>query len=152
MPTVSDRTITPTEAESQMASESSRILERLAETPHDLRLELLDGSSHREALSLPAPAVRAFCELLKELAKGNSVTAVANYSLLSTQQAADLLNVSRPFLVGLLEVGRIPFQRLGSNRRIRFRDVMAFKAKTGAAGDEAMRRLTQEAQALGLGY
>lgn len=152
MSTVSERTITPTESDRQMASESSRILQPLAEIPHDLGLELLDDSAPRLTLSLPAPAVRALSELLKELAKGNSVTVVSNDTMLSTQEAADLLNVSRPFLVGLLEAGRIPFQRLGSHRRIPFRDLMAFKAKTDAAGDEAMRQLTQEAQELGLGY
>jgi excisionase family DNA binding protein len=152
MAIVSKCTIIPTEADRQMASESCRILEPLAEVPHNLRLELSDGSAPRQTLVLPAPAVRALSELLKEMAKGNSVTVVPNDTMLSTQDAADILNVSRPFLVSLLEAGRIPFQRLGSHRRILFRDLMAFKAKADADRQKAMRQLTQEAQELKLGY
>jgi excisionase family DNA binding protein len=152
MATVSERTITATEADKQMATESSRILEPLAARPHDLKLELLDEDMSRQFLNLPAPAVRALSQILKELAKGNSVTLVPNDAMLSTQEAADILNVSRPFVVSLLEAGKIPYQRLGSHRRILFRDLMAFKQKSDASGDEAMRQLTQEAQELGLGY
>jgi excisionase family DNA binding protein len=152
MPTVSERTITPTEADKQMASESSRILEPLTAHPHDLKLELLDEDTPRQLLNLPAPAVRALSQILKELAKGNSVTLVATDAMLSTQEAADILRVSRPFVISLLEAGRIPFQRLGSHRRILFRDLMTFKTKTDADRQEAMRQLTGEAQELKLGY
>ena len=78
-------------------------------------------------------------------------TLVPNDAILSTQDAADILNVSRPFLLALLDAGRIPFQRLGSHRGILFRDLVAVKAKADVAGNEAMRQMTQEAQELDLG-
>src|SRR5262245_50309593 len=152
MPILTERTITPTEQEQRVAAESSQVLAELTPLPHELRVEVVDRNAPRAALSLPAPAVRMLAEILKELAKGNSVTLVANDAMLSTQEAADLLNVSRPFLVGLLEAGRIPYQRLGSHRRVRFHDLMALKAKTDAAREDAMRQLTKEAQALKLSY
>jgi excisionase family DNA binding protein len=152
MATLTQRTITPTESDRKLASESSRVLDQFGEAAHDLRVQLLNEDAPRIELFLPAPAVKMLSSILKEMAKGNSVTLVPNDAMLSTQEAADILNVSRPFIVGLLEAGRIPYQRLGSHRRILFRDLMAFKVKTDAAGDEAMRQLTQEAQEVGLGY
>jgi excisionase family DNA binding protein len=152
MPTLTERTITPTENDRKLASESSPVLEQVSGTLHDVRVQLVCENVATTELSLPAPAVRMLSDILKELAKGNSVTLVPNDAILSTQEAADILNVSRPFVVSLLVSGKIPYQRLGSHRRILFRDLMAFKAKSDAAGDEAMRQLTQEAQDLGFGY
>ena len=73
-------------------------------------------------------------------------------ALLTMQEAADILDVSHPFLVGLLEAEKIPYQRLGDRRRILFQDLMAFKAKADAARAEAVRQLTEEAQELDMGY
>src|SRR5437588_9990219 len=109
MPTLSERTINPTEEDKKVALESSRIVEPLTAVPHDLRFKLLDEGAPPKEFSIPAPAVRMLGEILKEMAKGNSVTLVPNDAMLTTQEAADILNVSRPFLVGLLEAGRIPY-------------------------------------------
>ena len=72
-------------------------------------------------------------------------------ALLTMQEAADILDVSHAFLVGLLEAEKIPYQRLGDRRRILFQDVIAFKAKMEAARADAMRQLTEEAQELDMG-
>src|SRR5262245_16290691 len=122
MPTLTERTITPTEEDKRIAAESSPVLEPLTASPHEVRVQLLDQGASGTALSLPAPAVRLLGEILKEMAKGNAVTVIPIDAMLSTQEAADILKVSRPFVVSLLEAGRIPYQRLGSHRRILFRD------------------------------
>jgi excisionase family DNA binding protein len=119
---------------------------------HEVRLQLLDEDAPHAAFSLPASALRLLNEVLKEMAKGNAVMFIPVNAMLTTQEAADILNVSRPFLVGLLEAGKIPYQRLGSHRRILFKDLMAFKEKTDAARDDAMWQLTEEAQELDMGY
>ncbi|HEY7832450.1 MAG TPA: helix-turn-helix domain-containing protein [Ktedonobacterales bacterium] len=69
---------------------------------------------------------------------------------LTTQEAADLLNVSRPFLIKLLEQGGVPFAKTGSHRRIRFSDLMAYKHRRDADRQRALARLTQMSQEVGL--
>lgn len=152
MTAIRERTIMPTEDDQRLASESSRFLEPASTLPHEVRMQFLDEDAPRMAFSLPVPAVRLLNEILKEMARGNAVTLLPNNAMLTTQEAADILNVSRPFLIGLLEAGKIPFRRLGSHRRILFADLMAFKQKTDSAREEAMRQLTQEAQELDMGY
>ncbi len=152
MTAIIERTVAPSEHDKRLASETSQILDRLVSTSHEVEFQLVGESLAHQTLSIPAPALRLLNEILKEMAKGNAVTLTPIHALLTTQEAADILNVSRPFLIGLLESGRIPYQRIGSHRRILYRDLMAFKEATDAARDEAMRALTEEAQKLGLGY
>jgi excisionase family DNA binding protein len=146
------RTIIPSENDQKLAAESRLALEPLVETTHSLHVQLLDSDTPNRAMSIPAPAVRMLSRILEEMAKGNAMTLIPANAMLSTQEAADLLNVSRPFLVQLLEAGRIPYQRLGSHRRVRIDDLMSFKASSDANREDALRQLTEQAQELKLGY
>src|SRR5947208_3084023 len=123
-------TVAPTEAEAALARESSR---RLA--THKLgrrstvRIRLVDDGEEGDPVIVPTSALRLFLRLLAEMSHGNAVTVIPSHAELTTQQAAELLNVSRPFVVKLLEEGRIPFRTVGKYRRVRFDDLMAFKRK-----------------------
>jgi len=145
-------TVAPTEAEALLARESSR---RLA--THKLgrrssvRIQLLDDDE-ADTVAVPASALRLFLHLLTEMSQGNAVTLIPSHAELTTQQAADLLNVSRPYVVKLLKDGKIPFRTVGKYRRVRFDDVMAFKRKDDEARAKVLDQLTAEAQELGMGY
>ena len=99
-----------------------------------------------ESVALPMPAVRLLAEILSQMAQGNAVTLIPIHAELTTQQAADLLNVSRPFLIKLLEQQRLPFRKVGKHRRVRFSDVLGFKQHSDEQRRAALQRLAAEGQ------
>ncbi len=106
---------------------------------------------HAEA-DIPTEVYRLFLEVLKQLAEGNAVTIVPVHAELTTQQAADILNVSRPFLVQLLEQRRIPFHKVGTHRRLYAKDLLAYKRQDDERRRQIARKLTQLAEEIEDGY
>src|SRR5262249_17647622 len=145
-------TVAPSEADARLARESSR---RLAThklgRKSSVRIQLLDGEQE-EAIAVPASALRLFLALLTEMSQGNAVTLIPTHAELTTQQAADLLNVSRPYMVKLLDEGKLPGRTVGKYRRVRFDDLMAFKRKDDEARAKVLDQLTAEAQEFEMGY
>jgi excisionase family DNA binding protein len=144
--------IAPTQAEAELAKESSRRLAPYLGARDDIRLQILENGKRGETVPVPASAVRLLVHILTEMAQGNAVTLVPVHAELTTQQAADLLNVSRPYLVKLLDEGKIPHRTVGKYRRVRFDDLMAYKRKDDAARAKVADQLTAEAQELEMGY
>jgi excisionase family DNA binding protein len=103
-------------------------------------------------VTVPREAFELFVRILGEMANGNAVTIVPVHAELTTQQAAELLNVSRPYMVKLLEDGKIPFRLVGTRRRVRFEDLVRFKQQDDADREKVVNELTAEAQRLGLEY
>jgi excisionase family DNA binding protein len=152
----------PTEAESRMALESSRrlgpVVADLASpgtSPEDAAAQVVvhvRGRPAGETLEIPLAALKLLGVVLAEMARGNAVTLTPVHAELTTQEAADLLNVSRPYLIKLLDEDTIPHRKVGRHRRVRFDDLMAYKRRTDAARSEALDELVAQAQELGMGY
>ena len=103
-------------------------------------------------VTVPQQAFELFLEVLGQLANGNAVTILPVHAELTTQQAADLLNVSRPHLVHLLEERVLPYRRVGSHWRILASDVLMYKRRDEAHRQQVLEELAAEAQRHGLGY
>ncbi len=144
--------VLPSEAEALMAGETSRIL--VAHIQHDaeMRLRLLGDDTEGETIALPASAVRLLLDALEHMARGHAVTLMPVQAELTTQQAAELLGVSRPFLIGLLDKGVIPYRKVGTHRRVQFEDLMAYKQRIDEKRRQSLDALTEQAQELDMGY
>lgn len=143
----------PLEHEVQMAVQSQRALSAFLVTAHETqRIQIFDDRNEAHLVELPTTALRLLVDILAELADGNAVKVVPIHTELTTQEAADLLNVSRPHLVKLLETHALPFHKTGKHRRVRFADLMRYKAERERTSEEAMAALAKQAQDLGLGY
>jgi excisionase family DNA binding protein len=140
----------PTEEMSALAADASRRLFRLLGANLSETCIVRFESAPGEPLVLPAAVVRLLGALLTELAKGNAVTLMPHHAELTTQEAADLLNVSRPFLVSLLVNRQLPFHKVGTHRRVRFSDLMIYKRRRDAESEEALRELAALSQELKL--
>jgi excisionase family DNA binding protein len=151
-------TFTPTAADTELARESSRQLSRiLGKRPvgnhlSDFRLHVQVDHEPEEVVVIPMPAFRLLTDILAQMARGNAVTLMPVHAELTTQQAADILNVSRPFLISLIDDGKIPYRKVGTHRRIRFEDLMLYKQDIDQKRLQALEELTREAQELDMGY
>ena len=139
----------PSEAETILAKETSRVLATHKKTPEPLRLRLLDGPS-KGTIKLPAPAVHMLIRILDVMAQGNAVTLTPVRTELTTQEAADMLNISRPSLIELLYHGKIKFRKVGTHRRILFDDLISYKRSIDAARRATLEELAAYDQELGL--
>lgn len=116
-------------------------------------LFIIVKSDHKEKqIGLPFSAVKMLIHVLTEMAEGNAITLIPIHAELTTQEAANLLNVSRPYLIKLLDNDEIPHHKVGTHRRILFADLLKFKEKVQKESQKALDELTKQAQELDLGY
>ncbi len=128
----SNRAVAPSEAERLLARETRRKIGDRVAAGADLRLVIYDQSG-RQTLALPPLAMRLVLDLLDVLASGSAVAMTELKSDLTSNQAADLMGISRSALLQLLESGAIPFHRIGTHRRIPLQYALDFKAKNMVA-------------------
>jgi excisionase family DNA binding protein len=145
------RQLPPTERESIVARASKQLLSRYAREDQPLTLQVIDAD-HDEPLELPARAVTLLMDILGAMASGQGVTLIPEDAELTSMQAADILHVSRPFLIKLLEAGQIPYRRVGKHRRIRMEDVMNYKQTIDQEREAVLDRLVEDAQEQDMGY
>lgn len=139
--------VVPDRADIDQAREAVAALANLESRATGVVIEDRAGRMHAV---LPVAAVRLLQDLLREMAQGHAITLVPVHAELTTQQAADALNVSRPYLVKLLETKELPFRLVGTHRRVRFDDLMRYKHIIDAKRLEVLKQLTEQSEALGL--
>lgn len=141
----------PTDQEVEEAKISSRTLSKYADADR-VQLSIKGSNNESDELVLPGHALQLLLGVLSEMSRGNAISIMPIHAELSTQDAANILNVSRPFLVGLLEKGDIDFHKVGTHRRVLAKDVIEYKQQIDAERMTALDKLTEESQKLGMGY
>ncbi|WP_087721080.1 helix-turn-helix domain-containing protein [Salinicola sp. LHM] len=143
----------PNAEEAAVAKLSSRELAAYVETKaatQQVTLTHRDGTSHQ--VELPVSALRLLVDILTELGEGNTVSLIPVHAELTTQEGADLLNMSRPTFIKLLNDGDIPFHRAGNRRKVKYTDVMQYKQRVDQERLAALDELSALDQSLNLGY
>ncbi|HKF46871.1 MAG TPA: excisionase family DNA-binding protein [Terracidiphilus sp.] len=139
----------PSESDASLARETSRLLAPRVRAKTPLSFRILD-SAKGETLRIPAPAAKMLVRILEEMARGNAVTLIPVHAELTTQEAADMLNISRPSLIQLLDDGKIEFRKVGTHRRVRFESLMAHKRKADAERRAVLAELAAYDQEIGI--
>ena len=137
-----------------LAEEAANFLANLRDTDQAFQIVISDNGedSGQGSVVLPQLAVDLLTRLLAELGRGHAVVVEPVAAEITTQQAADILNVSRPYLVGLLEKGEIPYRKVGNRRKIPLMKLLEYQQHDDIYRREIARQLTQEAQRIGLEY
>lgn len=145
----------PSESDVRLARDSYRRLRQMAGASTDpteghrsIRFVGPDGSD--TTIDIPASAAELLVRALSEMAEGNAVTLIPIRTELTTQQAADILGVSRPFVVKEIEERRLPARKVGTRRRVMFSDLMTYKQRSDATRQQALDALAELDENLGL--
>jgi len=142
--------------EIQQAGVSGVALQDLIEREHPcvrtgtLRVKSERSDGEEAEFTLPGPALPLLSVILRELGNGKDVVVLATDAEVTTQQAATFLRVSRPYLVKLLEEGKIPYRLVGPRRRLLVKDLLRYKEQEEADRHRGLDELTAEAQRLGM--
>ncbi len=105
-----------------------------------------------DSILIPKNVFMLLLDILEKMAHGKSITIIPSDSDITTQQAARILNVSRPFVVKMLENGQIPFAKVGSHRRMKLTDILEYNKRLSDNRRKNLDLLAQQAQDLKLGY
>lgn len=146
-------TAIPNAEEMALAKLSSQELAAVIESQGESQLlSVIDSRGQTHEVTLPVSALKLMVEVLTQLGQGNSVNITPIQAELTTQEAADLLNMSRPTLIKLLDSGALPFNRTGNRRKVPFAAVLEYKQNLQEQRLSALDELSALDQELGLGY
>jgi excisionase family DNA binding protein len=141
----------PTLQDQQVASESldrfSAAMSKRGLSTVKIRIQEME-----EFITIPRKALELLAHILSNMADGKAISLIPSNSEVSTQQAANMLNVSRPHVIKLLEKGIIPFKKVGSHRRVSLEDLLVYQARLKEEREKALQFLADQAQELNFGY
>lgn len=141
----------PAQAEIEAAVRGQRELAAYLSTKMETqKIAIQDADNISHQIELPTSSLTLLISILGELALGNAVQVVPVQAELTTQEAANILNVSRPHMVKLLEEGKLPFHKTGRHRRVLFSDLMKYKDQRENESNKAMQELADLSQELGI--
>lgn len=144
--------IVPSNKEVALAEKSRHILSDYIKTTKNPTLQLIGNNKGDKKIILPLQALQLLVGILEEMGQGNAVSLIPIHAELTTQEAADLLNVSQSYLINLLKEGKIPFYKVGTRRRILAKDILRYRASIDKKRLKALEALTKQAQELDMGY
>ncbi|CAH0443888.1 helix-turn-helix domain-containing protein [Ralstonia pseudosolanacearum] len=135
--------VQPSEEDVTLAREAGRTLAAVLATGAAVRqVDIRDGSGRVRSVQMPVAALQLLQDVLDQIEKGCAVSVVSMHTELTTQEAAQMLGVSRPFFVQILEKGDIPFHKIGTHRRVRYRDVLDYKKRLDAQRQHATEEVS----------
>jgi excisionase family DNA binding protein len=141
----------PTDKDIEQARESSRTLSKYASADR-VHLNIKGSNQETDELVLPGHVVQLLLDILSEIGQGNAINIIPVHAELSTQEAANILNVSRPYLVKLLDKKEISCRKVGTHRRVLVKDLLDYKKSIDEKRHNSLDELTQLSQELELGY
>jgi len=142
--------VTPTEQDQSLARASSKALARLLAQHDEVSLRAEDADDAEE-INLSGNIARLLQQVLEQIGQGQTVVVLPVERELTTGQAAEIIGVSRPFMIRLLEQGSLPFHMAGTHRRVRLQDVLAYRQEKQRQRG-ILDELVREAQELNMGY
>jgi len=148
---VLETVLTPEEAE--LAKVAQRCVMAALDHSRATKIVLLsEEGGQAPELELPPKVLRLFADMLGRMAQQQPVSLLPMQMELSTQEAAAMLNVSRPFIVKEVDSGKIPHRKVGRHRRVLLADLLAYRERSQHESEEALQELADQAQELNLGY
>ena len=141
----------PTQQDIEQAEETRKQLSKYQDLDC-VQMSIEDLNGDWESIVLPGMAMQILLKILADVSRGDAIGIIPNTNELTTQQAANLLNVSRPYLVKLLENGEINHYKVGTHRRVRVKDFVEYKAKIDSARSNTLDELARLSQDIGMEY
>ncbi|MEU6265908.1 helix-turn-helix domain-containing protein [Saccharopolyspora shandongensis] len=142
--------IQPSRTDAATADKALQHIRDYLSRHHEQSVQLVVDDEDGDQLVVPRGAVELLARILAHMAAGKGVSVVPAGADLTTQQAADLLNVSRPYLIGLLEAGEIEHRKVGTHRRVKVESLLEYMRRDDQRRREAADELTDLTQELGL--
>lgn len=136
----------------KMARVAQRCIMESLDHSRAAAITLTTDSGEHPAIELPPAALKLIGQLLGALSEGDPVTLMPAKQELSTVEAAHFLNVSRPFVIKEIQAGRLAHRMVGTHRRVAFEDLLAYSKAMRQRQHQALDRMAEDAQALGLDY
>jgi excisionase family DNA binding protein len=150
MPRTNHEPTIPSDRDAVLAREATRVLDSRVIGDGTLKMQIIGGGNENAAFDLSPAAAALLRELLVEMAAGRAITIVPTDAEVTTGEAADLLRVSRPFVVGLIDKGELPARMVGAHRRLLLEDVLTYKRESKVKARAALKDMITISQELGL--